>query len=129
MVGGTPFLKLLNNFRDFVNTISALSLPLPTNEVRHWTTIGSIQGIPGVHQLKEVFLLREPSSILGFNIANEVVFLCTFSSVPIQLSTPLVFFNLFRDYMASGDAAASARLAEWPRLDSPKEVFQIMAHQ
>ena len=128
MVGGAPFLKLQDNFQDFVNTVSALSLPLPPRKARDWTTMGYVQGISGVHQLKEVFLLHEPSSILGFNINNEAVFFCTFSSVPVQISTPLVyFFNLFKDYAYGGDAAA--RFAESPYLNSSKEISLKVAHQ
>ena len=54
--------------------------------------ITSAQGTSGLHQLQEFFLLRDPSSILAFNFADEAVFLYTFSSVPTQLSTPLVYF-------------------------------------
>lgn len=128
MVGGTPFLKLQDNFQNFVDTVSALSLPLPTREVRHLMTTTSIQGVSGVHQLKEVFLLREPNSILGLNSNDEAVFFCTFSSVPIQLSTPLVYyFNLFRDYAAGGDPATE--VAEWLHLDVSSPVFHTAAHQ
>lgn len=128
MVGGTTFLKIQDNFRCFFDIVLALLLPLPTKEVRHLMTTTFTQGVSGVHQLKVVFLLREPNSILGLNSSNEAVFFYTFSSVPIQLSTPLVYhFNLFRDYVAGSDLTTG--ITEWLHLDVSSSVFHTAAHQ